>query len=73
MRVDMRSDDERDRQAVSTWMRWRGYLGCVDATMRTLIHQAERGTGKELWRDGAPTREGRWTLTGLKKLAELCK
>ncbi|MFG6591273.1 hypothetical protein [Sulfitobacter sp. 1A12157] len=73
MRVDMRSDDERDRQAVSGYMRWKGWLWCLTATERGLIHHAERGTGKVLWGDGEPTREGIATLDALKNLSERTK
>lgn len=43
---DLRTDEERDRQAVSTWMRWQGWLGQIakhkaSAIQRALGEEAE--------------------------------
>jgi len=41
--VDIRSEDERDRQAQSTWMRWQGIIGCLVAHDQHAIQQVVRG------------------------------
>ena len=67
--VDMRDSDERDRDAVSNWMRWRGYLGHLTGRQQGFIHDAEMERGSDLWANGAPTATGHVTLDALKELA----
>lgn len=50
--VDSRTQDERDRDAVNGWMRWRGFIGHLSSAQATLLHQARRGEGA-LWTDGS--------------------
>lgn len=38
--VDIRTEEERDRAAVNTWARWRGYLGHLQAHEQRAIHDA---------------------------------
>lgn len=70
MRVDMRTDEERDRQAVSVWMKWQGYLGCIPTDWASAMRQAERGNGRKLWRDGEVTAAGLTALDAIKALRE---
>jgi len=65
MHVDLRTDEERDRQAVSGYMRWQGYLGHLDAKQASALRQAERGNGKVLWVDGQATIAGVYALDAL--------
>ncbi len=69
--IDIRTADQRDRDAVAAWMRWRGYLGHLGAEQRTAICDAERGTGPAIWCDRAPTRHGLFTLAALIALADV--
>lgn len=67
--VDVRSQDERDRDAVSGWMRWQGFLGHLPAQHRTVLHNARRQDGPVLW-SGAATEAGLLALEALRGLAE---
>lgn len=65
MHVDLRTEEERDTQAVSGYMRWQGYLGHLDAQQASALRQAERGNGKALWVDGKATQAGIFALNAL--------
>mgnify|MGYP000085429732 CR=1 FL=1 len=67
--VDLRTREERERQAVASWMRWQGYLGQMGAVAASTLRKAERGDGKPLWDDAKPTYQGRCALTSLSVLA----
>lgn len=41
-RPDLRTQDERDRDAVTGWMRWQGYLGRLDAADSAAIFRVYR-------------------------------
>lgn len=69
--VDLRTADERDRDAVRAYMRWRGYLGHLATADVTALHQARREDGPALWRYRRPTRHGLATLEALKRLADV--
>ncbi len=69
--VDLRTSDEKDRDAVKAWMRWRGYLGHLSADEATALHGARKDTGKALWRDRKPTRHGVATLAALVHLCDV--
>lgn len=69
--VDLRDTETRDADAVTNWMRWRGYIGRLGAEERVLLHRARRGDGKALWIDGFPTRDGLATLAALVRLADI--
>lgn len=69
--VDMRSQDERDRDAVNNWMRWQGHLGCLTAHQASALRQAERGNGKLLWDEGIATNAGLYTFDALLALADV--
>ena len=73
MRVDVRTDDEKDRQAVTGYMRWQGHLGSMASLYTSALRQAERGNGKPLWQDGAATSAGVIALAALQGLHELSK
>ena len=57
-RPDIRSEDERDRDAVSSWMRWQGALQALGAHDASLIIRASRQTC------GALVIGGRLSTTG---------
>ncbi len=69
--VDLRSPEERDRDAVSNWMRWQGYLGCLSARDRALLADARQQAEDTLWQRAKPTGRGLNTLTALKALADV--
>lgn len=70
--IDARTGDERDRDAVNTWMRWQGYLGMLPSVeSATLLHQARREDGPPLWLDRKPTVYGGATLHALRLLADV--
>ena len=69
--VDLRTPDERDRDAVSSWMRWQGFLGHLPRESRTVLHCARRGDGPALWRDGEPTPAGLVALDALRDLSDV--
>ena len=69
--VDMRSQEERDRDAVNNYMRWQGHLGCLTAHQASALRQAERGNGKVLWVDGVATSAGVYTFNALLDLVEV--
>ena len=71
--VDLRTADERDRDAVRAWMRWRGYLGHLSATEATALHHARREDGPALWQDRKPTRHGLAALAALDRLAHVAE
>ncbi len=69
--VDLRDSDERDRDAVNAYMRWKGDLWCLSVRERSLLSDAESETGKDLWKDGQATRAGLDTLAALRALHEV--
>lgn len=68
--IDTRTADERDRDAVNAWMRWRGYVGCLTSTDASLLFLAERDQGRDLWRHREPTPRGLQTLSALIALCD---
>lgn len=60
--IDTRDSAERDRDAVSAWMRWQGVLGCIAS-------RADLLTTRTLWRDG-PTRAGEAFVAALSDLRD---
>lgn len=69
--VDLRDSETRDNDAVTNWMRWRGYIGRLGTEERVLLHRARREEGKPLWVDGFPTRDGTTTLAALVRLTDI--
>lgn len=69
--IDARSADEKDRDAVNGWMRWRGFLGHLPSEQATALHHARREDGPALWTDRKPTRYGLETLAALERLADV--
>jgi len=65
--VDLRTSDEKDADAVTSWMRWQGQLGMIEADQRTALHDArlERAV---LWADAAPTQRGIQAVRALQAL-----
>jgi len=69
--IDARTNDQKDRDAVDNWMRWRGYLGHLDRMMQGALHCAERGERPDLWEDRAPTEAGIFALTAVRALSAI--
>jgi hypothetical protein len=69
--VDLRDSDQRDRDAVSAWMAWRGHLMHLSAYDQRLIHDAETEAGGALWANAGPTGRGVATLLALRRLAKV--
>lgn len=40
---DLRSEDERHRDAVNDWMRWRGYIGQLRSDQQFALFEVVRG------------------------------
>ena len=70
--IDIRTQDERDRATVATWMRWQGYIGCLSGIDQMLLHDA-RLERAELWADQQPTKRGLSALSSLRDLAAVVK
>lgn len=68
--IDTRDDDEKDRDAVNNWMRWRGYVDHLDAEVRTDFW-AGVYLRRELHRNGAPTEGGKAFFKAIKALSEV--
>lgn len=68
--VDIRSSDERDRDAVLGWLRWTKRLGEMAPFDRMTLIDMERGAGKELW---VPCKETVWGVYARTALASLCE
>ncbi|MGB1216029.1 MAG: hypothetical protein ACPG4X_21890 [Pikeienuella sp.] len=74
LRVDMRDEEQRLRDAVSNYMRWQGFLGMLLVRGRAgALRQAERGIGKPLWQEGSPTQAGLFAVQALNELAEVSR
>ena len=69
--IDIRTAAEKDNAAVKSWMRWRGFIGHLDAAESSSIFQAYRDNGPAIWRDRKPTPHGLVTLEALKRLADV--
>ena len=69
--VDIRTAAEKDGDAVKAWMRWRGFIGHLDAAESSALFQAYRDNGPAIWRDRKPTRHGLVTLAALVRLADV--
>jgi hypothetical protein len=69
--VDTRTSEERDKDATTAYMRWRGYIGQLYSAEQSLLHRAEREDGPPLWAERAPTIAGIATLAALKRLAKI--
>lgn len=68
-KIDVRTQEEKDAQAVRTWMKWQGLLGMLSTDRASALRQAERGEGRDLWRSGQPTQYGLWAYQSLLLLA----
>ncbi|MBL3586352.1 hypothetical protein JMM61_13290 [Rhodovulum sulfidophilum] len=68
--LDLRSEDEKARAAVTNWMRWQGYLGHLDRWQQAAIWGAVREQ-TALIRDRQATDEGRGYVQALRKLSAL--
>lgn len=69
--VDVREPEERDRDAVTVWMRWQGFLGHLPVGARKALHEARREEGREMWVGAKPTDAGLAALDALRGLAEV--
>lgn len=68
--VDLRDPEQRDRDAVQTWMRWQGNLGKLSRQHMAALHDA-RLERVVLWRDCEPTARGLVALDALKALHKI--
>jgi len=68
--LDLRSEEEKARAAVTNWMRWQGYLGHLDRWQQAAIWGAVREQ-TALIRDRQATDEGRGYVQALRKLADV--
>lgn len=66
---DLRSEDERHRDAQNGWARWTARLARLDARQRTAITDTMRGVCEPV-RDGKVTCAGREMVAGVKALVE---
>lgn len=67
VKADDRTQEEKDRAAVSRWMTWQGHLGNLDGRERAAIIHA-RMEDAPIWDAGAPTALGVLALAALVKL-----
>ena len=73
-RIDLRTEEEKARAAVNSWMAWQGILGHLSSGERIAIDLAKRDTF-ELW-DAAtatPTRLGLASCEALGRLADIAE
>lgn len=56
--VDLRDQDERDRDAVSTWMKWQGDLMRIERHHMAAINAARTAPEGDLWSEATPTIRG---------------
>ncbi|AHD02940.1 hypothetical protein [Leisingera methylohalidivorans] len=68
--LDLRSEEEKHRDAVNAWMRWRGYVQNLSAHHQSAIFAVVRGR-KDPVREAALTPAGKRFLDALKLLAEV--
>lgn len=68
--VDLRDADQRDRDAISGWMRWQGHLGHLSREYHRAMVDA-RLERVDLWRDQKPTRPGLLALDALRALHKI--
>ena len=68
--IDTRTDEEKLRDATNRWMRWQGYLGCLDSHQQSAIQSVVRGRSI-VFRDGYATPDGRVYVSALRKLADV--
>jgi hypothetical protein len=66
---DLRSEDDRHRDAVNTWMRWKGYTQCLCAAHRNALWNASRGL-VTLHKGDVLTPHGRAFVLALEALAD---
>nr|WP_309504306.1 hypothetical protein [uncultured Roseovarius sp.] len=69
--VDLREPEQRDRDAVSNWMRWEGYLMRLDRQQMAAIKAARAVQEGVLWSDAAPTVAGRYLADAIVDLARV--
>tara|TARA_Y100000310_G_scaffold257071_1_gene265052 strand:- start:2495 stop:3166 length:672 start_codon:yes stop_codon:yes gene_type:complete len=67
---DLRDDDQKDRDAVNGWMRWRGYLGHLKTHERVSISQALQHKAG-LVKDGKLSVSGVTFLAAMRVLADV--
>lgn len=65
---DLRSEDERHRDAVNDWMRWRGYVGQLRSDQQFALFEVVRGRAEPVV-EAALTRAGERFVDALKELA----
>lgn len=68
--ADDRTSEERDRAAVTNWMRWQGHLGELTSQQSVALHSARRDD-PGLWVDAKPTERGIAAMEALRELRRL--
>lgn len=71
-RLDLRDEDQRHRDAVNAWMRWRGYIGQLHSHEQHAIFAVVRGRVEPVV-DAALTQPGKRFVEAIEKLSEICK
>lgn len=69
--VDLRDQDQRDRDAVSSWMRWEGYLMRLDRAQMAAIKAARTVPADVLWAEARPTKRGEAFIDAINALARV--
>lgn len=65
--IDIRTPEERDEAAKRAEAYWRGKLDKIPVPqLRMALRSAADGFNGPWWRDGKPTRAGRWAVDGLR-------
>lgn len=72
-RPDLRTAEERDRQAVATWMRWQGWLGQIDKRKASAIVRVLGEENELVTCEGKLTAEGRLFVAAMADLVPLWK
>lgn len=67
---DLRDDDAKDRDAVNAWMRWRGYVGHLNAGERHYIHGALMDK-LGLLKDGKLSTSGEGFIAAMRVLSDV--
>ena len=68
--TDLRSEDERHRDATNAWMRWRGYIGHLSSYDQSAIFCVVRGRNEPVV-DAKLTKAGIDFVTALERLADV--
>ena len=71
--VDLRDQDQRDRDAVRIWMQWHGRLGHLGKEARNAIADALTSDDEGMWDEAKPTKRGHAAVEGLRQLHKVAE